>query len=107
MLSDITTRRSFMPAYMIIRIDVDDPGRLKEYQAAAPAVVEKFQGKFLVRGGSYVTLEGPEESRRIVMIEFPDRSSAEAFYNSPEYAEARKLREGVGCFESVVVDGVV
>ena len=96
-----------MPAYRIIRIDVDDPERLKEYQAAAPVVVEKYRGELLVRGGNYVTLEGPEETRRLVMIEFPDRSAAEAFYNSPEYAEARKFREGIGCFESVVVDGVV
>jgi len=69
-------------------------------------VVEKYQGNFLVRGGSYVTLEGAEETRRIVMIEFPDSALAEAFYRSPEYADARKLREGIGYFESVVVDGV-
>jgi uncharacterized protein (DUF1330 family) len=95
-----------MAAYMMIRIEVDDPSRLKDYQAAAPAIVEKYHGRFIVRGGATVTLEGPPESRRMVVIEFPELSDAEAFYHSPEYAEARKLREGVGVFECVAVDGI-
>jgi len=95
-----------MPAYMIIRIAVDDPARLKPYQAVAPSVVEKYRGRFVVRGGSTVTLEGPPESRRMVVIEFPELEDAEAFYHSKEYAEARRLREGVGVFECVAVEGV-
>ncbi|MHC4540451.1 MAG: DUF1330 domain-containing protein [Planctomycetota bacterium] len=53
-----------------------------------------------------MTLEGPPESRRIVIIEFPELSDAEAFYNSPEYSEARKLREGVAVADFIAVDGV-
>ena len=95
-----------MSAFMIIRIEVDDPARLRDYQTAAPPVVEKYHGRFIVRGGPHVTLEGPDESRRLVVIEFPDLPAAEAFYHSPEYAEARKLREGIGVFEAVAVEGV-
>lgn len=95
-----------MPAYMLIRITVDDPVLLKDYQAVAPSIVEKYRGKFIVRGGSTVTLEGPPELRRIVVIEFPELSDAEAFYHSPEYSAARKLREGIGSFECVGVEGV-
>lgn len=95
-----------MPAYVLIRITVKDPTLLKPYQAVAPSIVEKYEGKFIVRGGATVTLEGPIESRRIVIIEFPELVNAEAFYNSPEYAEARKLREGVADFELIAIDGV-
>lgn len=95
-----------MPAYIIIRVAVDDPTVLKAYQAATPAIIEKYQGKFVVRGGASVTLEGPQESRRIVVLEFPELTDAEAFYNSPEYAEAHKLREGLATFELVAVQGV-
>ncbi len=95
-----------MPAYMLIRVDVDDPAQLKAYQAATPPIVEKYLGKFIVRGGSSVTLEGAVESRRIVVIEFPALSDAEAFYHSREYSEARKLREGIGSFEFIAVDGI-
>ena len=95
-----------MPAYMVIRIEVPEPERLKAYQAATPPIVEQYGGRFIARGGSVVTLEGPEESRRVVIIEFPERADAEAFYHSPEYSEARKLREGVAVAEFIAVDGV-
>ncbi len=95
-----------MPAYMIIRVAVDDPAQLKAYQDAAPPVVKKYGGKFIVRGGATVALEGQADSRRIVVIEFPELSDVQAFYHSPEYSEARKLREGIGSFEAIAVDGV-
>jgi uncharacterized protein (DUF1330 family) len=96
-----------MPAYMLIRVDADDPAQLKAYQTATPPIVEQYRGRFIVRGGASVTLEGPAETRRrLVVIEFPALSDAEAFYHSPEYAEARKLREGIGRFEFVAVEGV-
>lgn len=95
-----------MPAYMVIRIEVVNPVQLKVYQAEVPAIVEQYKGRFLVRGGSVVAFEGPEESRRIVIIEFPSLSDAEAFYHSPEYTEARTLREGAGVAEFIAVEGV-
>lgn len=95
-----------MPAYLIIRIAVDDPTQLKAYQDAAPAIVAKYGGKFIVRGGATVALEGQADSRRIVVIEFPELSDAQAYYHSPEYSEVRKLREGIGSFEVIAADGI-
>jgi len=96
-----------MPAYLIIRIHAESPELLKDYQTAAPPVIEKYNGRFLARGGEVVTLEGPVESRRVVIIEFPGLSDAEAFYHSPEYTQARKLREGVAVAEIIAVEGLV
>ncbi len=95
-----------MPAYMLIRVASDDPVQLKAYQTAAPPIIAKYRGKFIVRGGTTITLEGSVDSRRIVIIEFPELSDVQAFYHSPEYTEARKLREGVGSFEVIAVEGV-
>jgi uncharacterized protein (DUF1330 family) len=95
-----------MAAYIVARVDVDDPSLLKSYLAATPPIVEKYGGKFVARGGTTVTLEGPEEARRIVLIEFPSLSDAEAFYRSEEYSQARKLRDGVATAEFIAVDGV-
>ena len=58
-----------MAAYVSIRIKVDDPSKLKPYQELAPSIINKYNGKIIVRGGEVVTLEGPEEKRRIVIIE--------------------------------------
>jgi len=95
-----------MAAYIIARVDVNDPSLLKDYLAATPPIIEKYHGKFIARGGATVTLEGPEEKRRIVLIEFPSLREAEAFYRSQEYSEARKLREGIAAAEFIAVDGV-
>ena len=95
-----------MPAYIVARVDVEDPALLRDYLAATPPIIEKFRGRFIARGGATVTLEGPVESRRIVLIEFPELADAEAFYHSPEYSEVRKLRETVSVAEFIAVDGV-
>lgn len=95
-----------MPAYLIARVDVDDPALLKDYQAATPPIIAKYGGRFVARGGATVTLEGPIESRRVVIIEFPSLSDAEAYYRSPEYSEARERRERVAVAELIAVDGV-
>jgi uncharacterized protein (DUF1330 family) len=95
-----------MSAYLIIRMQADDPSLLKNYQLATPPIIEKYHGRFLARGGPLVTLEGPPESRRIVIIEFPDLATAQAFYHSPEYAQAHKLREGIAQAEFIAVAGL-
>jgi uncharacterized protein (DUF1330 family) len=95
-----------MPAYIIVRMHVDEPALMKPYQQATPAVVAKYGGRFLARGGATVTLEGPEESRRIVIIEFPTMEDAQAYYQSPEYTAAHKLREGVAVAEFIAVAGL-
>lgn len=95
-----------MTAYMIARVDVDNPALLKDYMAATPPIIEKYRGKFIARGGTSMTFEGPQESRRLVVIEFPSLADAEAFYHSPEYTLARQLRHGIANVEFVVVEGL-
>ena len=95
-----------MAAYLIARLAVSDPASLADYVKTTPPMVAKYRGKFIVRGGKTVTLEGPEETRRIVVLEFPTLQDVQAFYHSPEYLQAKKLREGVAVAEFIAVDGV-
>ncbi len=95
-----------MSAYIIVKMEVTDMEQYKKYIAATPAVVEQFGGKFIARGGETVTLEGPEETRRVVLIEFPSLDLIRDFFSSPEYQAARKLREGAAVASIVAVDGV-
>jgi len=95
-----------VPAYIIVRLKADDPGLLKDYQAVTPGIIAKYKGRFIARGGQVVTLEGPAEPRRIVIIEFPELTDAEAFYHSQEYREARRLREGIAEAEFIAVEGL-
>jgi uncharacterized protein (DUF1330 family) len=51
-------------------------------------------------------LEGPDETRRIIIIEFPSVEYAQKFYNSPEYTEVKKLRASAAEGEITIVEGV-
>ncbi len=95
-----------MSAYILMRIQVHDAAKLKAYQEVAPSIIEKYNGRLLVRGGDVISLEGPDEKRRIVMVEFDSLEEAKAFYYSGEYANAMKLREGVADFEMIAMEGI-
>lgn len=95
-----------MPAYMIARINVTDPGKYREYVAVTPAIIEKFGGRFLARGGETITLEGPDETRRLVVVEFPALDNIRRFYASDEYGAAMKLREGAAEMHLIATAGL-
>lgn len=95
-----------MPAYVVIEADVRDPVRYEAYKKAGDAALAKHGGRFLARGGSPESLEGDWNPERVVIIEFADRAAARRWYDSPEYHDARKLREGAARFRAVLFDGV-
>ncbi|MBW2470208.1 MAG: DUF1330 domain-containing protein, partial [Deltaproteobacteria bacterium] len=65
-----------MAAYMIARVNVTDWDKYNEYIKVTPDIIAQYGGRFIVRGGETVTLEGPEEKWRIVVVEFPDLARA-------------------------------
>ncbi len=95
-----------MAAYIIARINVTDQDPYNDYIKVTPGIIAKYDGRFIVRGGEMVTLEGPEEKWRLVVVEFPDLAKAKEFYYSPEYSDARKIREGAALAQFVAVRGV-
>ena len=94
-----------MPAYIIARVQVTDWERYREYTKATPGVIEKYGGRFIVRGGETITLEGPQETGRVVIIEFPSLDKTKAFYHSEEYSRAKKLREGAATGQFLAIEG--
>lgn len=96
-----------MPAYVIAQFDVTDCVGFDAYREAAPPIVEAYGGRFLVSGGDITSVEGRIERRRMIVLEFPDKITAEHFYNSPAYQEIMPLRRNntVGTL-SIVEDSV-
>ena len=93
-------------AYWVARSKINDPAAYKKYTDRVPAVLEKFGGKVLARGGEFRILEGPEKFHRFVVIEFPSIDDAVACHASPEYQEASAFRkDGVGEVELIIVAG--
>jgi uncharacterized protein (DUF1330 family) len=95
-----------MPAYIVVETDIHDAAQYELYKQAAPAAVAAGRGRFIARGGELVVLEGDWQPKRLVLLEFPDLEAAKRFYDSPEYREAKRLREGAAGFNMVAVEGV-
>jgi uncharacterized protein (DUF1330 family) len=95
-----------MPAYLIARVQVQDPVGYEEYKRLAAAAIAKFDGRYRARGGTTVTLEGEEEKSRVVVVEFPSFERAQAWYRSPEYRKAIAARTGCATGHFVLVDGL-
>ena len=95
-----------MPALVIVDIEVTDPVRYEEYKKLASASIAAHNGRYLVRGGAHETLDGDWTPRRLVVLQFDSVEHAKAWRNSPEYAEAKKVREHCARSNMIVVEGV-
>jgi uncharacterized protein (DUF1330 family) len=93
-----------MAAYIIARIEVTDPADYASYAAQTVALAERFGGRFLVKGGPMTQLEGAGPARHVV-VEFPDRASAEAWYASPEYRAILPIALRASRRDLVIVEG--
>ena len=92
------------PAYLIVDAKSSDPQAMARYRELAQVAVERFGGRYLVRGGAYTVLEGAWQPQRVVVVVFPSMEQARAFYDSPEYLAARAARAGVSDFDMLVVE---
>ena len=94
-----------MPAYLLVRANVTDMAQYAEYMKLTPAIVEKYGGEFIIRGGDKVILEGPDAPERIVLLRFDSIETARQMYNSDEYQAAIKLREDAADASFIVMEG--
>ena len=94
-----------MKGYVVcVYNNITNDEKLKEYAVKARVAVEKFKGKFLIRGGKITTNEG-ESSPRTVVIEFPSYDEANLFYKSKEYQEAYRILKGHALRHHQTVEG--
>tara|TARA_Y100001954_G_C15251261_1_gene332892 strand:+ start:198 stop:485 length:288 start_codon:yes stop_codon:yes gene_type:complete len=83
---------------------IDNSEKLKEYASKAKSAVEKFSGKFIVRGGKNITTDGIN-SPRTVVVEFPNYNAAVDCYKSKEYQEAHNILNGHVVRHHQIVEG--
>ena len=95
-----------MTAYLIADTNVTDPQRYEEYKRQVQPLIERFGGSYVVRGGPHDVLEGDWTPTRLVVLEFPDMASLRAWYDSPEYAPLKVLRQGAAESRLIAVEGL-
>ncbi|HTQ76550.1 MAG TPA: DUF1330 domain-containing protein [Burkholderiales bacterium] len=94
-----------MAAYVIAEVDVADAGLYEEYKKLVPATVQKYGGRFAVRGGKVESKEGGWKPGRIVVLEFPSMDQARKWYHSSEYAPALAMRLKAARARLILVEG--
>ena len=94
-----------MKGYVVcVYRSINDETALKNYATKAKIAVEKYKGKFLVKGGKKITTEGVE-SPRTVVIEFPSFVEAKTFFYSKEYQEAHTILKGIVVRHHQIIEG--
>lgn len=98
-----------MPAYMIVTAQIADRDAfIQGYGMAAARLVEQFGGRYVLRTPGAELLEGGfGEGASMVISQWPDKQAAKAFWNSPEYAEVKKLRDGLADCQVLLVEGTI
>jgi uncharacterized protein (DUF1330 family) len=95
-----------MKYYSIAELDIDDQGWVSAYVKNVTGLVESHGGRFLARTPNVEKIEGERKAAQIFMIiEWPSKEAAEAFYESDEYRPYRQSRMEGARTEFVLVPG--
>ncbi len=95
-----------MSGYIIAHVQVTDPVQYETYKKWSTAAMKAHNAEVCVRGGQVAVLEGDWAPERIVILKFPSFAAAQAFYDTPEYLQAREARAGAAIMRMVVVEGL-
>jgi uncharacterized protein (DUF1330 family) len=99
-------RSAACPAYYVADFELSDREATKPYSANVESTFKPFGGRFIVRGGDPVPLEGQSPKGRLVVIEFDNMEKAQAWYNSPAYAQLRPIRQKAGHSNIYILQGL-
>ena len=81
------------PYYLMGDVDIHDMDEYKIYMENTKLIIESYGGEYLVRGGD-IDVKDTQLWRptRVVLVRFPDKESADRFYQSDEYKPFREIR---------------
>ena len=95
-----------MSGYIIAHVQVTNPTQYEEYKKWSTAAMKTASAEVCVRGGQVKVLEGDWAPERLVVMKFPSFEAAQAFYELPEYRQAREARAGAAIMRMVAVEGL-
>ena len=94
------------PAYFIFHTTIHDREAIAPYLASAMATVTAFGGRRVLMGGLATAVEGGAPQGMTVILEFPDKPTAEAWYASPEYQAILGIRLAASKSDAYLVESV-
>jgi uncharacterized protein (DUF1330 family) len=90
----------------VVAPSVASPGKTSAASGIASSGTVPRGGRYLARGGLHEVLEGDWEPHRLVVLEFPDMASLKAWYDSPEYAPIKQIRENSAEGRLIALEGL-
>lgn len=95
-----------MTAYAVARLHSVEMGpAIVEYLEKIEATLAPFRGRYIIHGGRTTVLEG-DWTGDLIVVAFPDRASAAAWYDSPAYRAIKPLRTAHSEGDVLLIDGV-
>ena len=94
-----------MPAYVIVDVSTDRPDEYEEYKRMAERTLADYGGRYIVRGGRMRIAEGTWKPTRVIILQFDSYERANEWWESPDYAPAKALRQRLAVSQLVIVDG--
>lgn len=92
--------------YILAEVEVTDPATFERYRNQVPATIAAYDGRYLVRGGEAVRLEGDHPAKRFVIVEFENPERASAWYHSEQYGPVKALRLKSATAQAFLLTGV-
>jgi uncharacterized protein (DUF1330 family) len=95
-----------MSAYLIVDVEIKDRVAFEDYVRNVPALVRKHKGEYLAVSDTAQVIEGDWKPHRLVLVHFPDLTTAHMFLNDPEYLPWKQLRERITNSNMVAMEGL-
>ncbi len=95
-----------MAAYVLVELEINDAAKFERYRELVPSLIEKYGGRYLVRGGDTETVEGDWAPKRIVVLEFESTQRPKEFLDSEEYRPVKQIRLDSATTNMIVAQGV-
>lgn len=101
-----------MPVYMVAEVKKKNKQKYNQYIAALTEIIEKYGGRYLVRGGRMTPLFGGREMERrhpdkMLVVEFPSAADHRRCFTSSEYLAITPLRDSGAEIRAVLLEGYV
>ena len=95
------------PAYLVTEVGISDlDAYQKEYVPLAQASIKASGGRLVAAGQNIVVYEGPSPGTRVAINRFDSLDAVQAWRNSDQFKEARKVGDKYAKFRAFAVEGL-
>ena len=94
-----------MTVYVVAKLKINDPETYAKYGEGFMDIFAQHGGKLLAVDDNAEVIEGEWPYNRTVLLQFPDKESMQAWYNSGEYKDLVKHRYASSTAQIALIKG--